>query len=145
MLPINSYWECLTSGPRFLREVSRHISGTGWRSYNSPIGQPVFYSGFSENMTAAVMSTPILQTRISELASKRVQMEEKEGLLNGDDKMLESNKAARRSVIEHSLQQVAEKMTDDMICKMESNTFIRGAYYLCTELLTRAYHQGTLN
>lgn len=96
-------------------------------------------------MTAAVMSTPILQTRISELASKRVQMEEKEGLLNGDDKMLESNKAARRSVIEHSLQQVAEKMTDDMICKMESNTFIRGAYYLCTELLTRAYHQGTLN
>jgi hypothetical protein len=27
---------------------------------------------------------------------------------------------------------------------MESKTFIRGAYYLATELLTRAYHQGML-
>ncbi|KJF60279.1 acyltransferase [Coccidioides immitis RS] len=33
-------------------------------------------------------------------------------------------------------------MIDNMICKMESKTFIRGAYYLCTQLLTRAYHQG---
>jgi hypothetical protein len=93
-------------------------------------------------MKAAVMSTPILQKRISELASKRVAVEEKEGLLNRDDRMFESKRAARESAIEQSLQQVAEKMTDDMICKMESNTFIRGAYYLCTELLTRAYHQG---
>lgn len=29
-----------------------------------------------------------------------------------------------------------------MICKMESRYFIRGAYYLATQLLTRAYHQG---
>lgn len=93
-------------------------------------------------MKAAVISTPILQRRISELASKRVAVEEKEGLLNRDDSMFESNKATRKITIEQSLQQLAEKMTDDMICKMESKTFIRGAYYLCTELLTRAYHQG---
>jgi len=29
-----------------------------------------------------------------------------------------------------------------MICKMESKRFIRGASYMCTQLLTRAYHQG---
>ena len=29
-----------------------------------------------------------------------------------------------------------------MICKFESKTFIRGAYYLVTQLLLRAYHQG---
>ena len=118
------------------------MSGTGWRAYENAIGQPIFYSGFSENMKAAVMSTPILQKRISDLAAKRIEVEEKEGLLNKEDKMFASKRALRRACIEQSLQEVAEKLTDDMICKMESKTFIRGAYYLCTELLTRAYHQG---
>lgn len=88
------------------------------------------------------MSTPILQKRISELAAKRIEVEQKEGLLNEEDKLFAAKKAQRRAFIEQSLQEVAEKLTDDMICKMESKTFIRGAYYLTTELLTRAYHQG---
>jgi hypothetical protein len=125
-----------------LREVSLHVSGTGWRSYEKPIGQPIFYSGFSENMIASVMSTPILQKKITELAEKRLRVEEKEGLLNKDDRMYASKKAQRKVFLEQSLQEVAEKLTDEMICKMESNSFIRGAYYLCTQLLTRAYHQG---
>lgn len=95
-------------------------------------------------MKAAVVSTPILQTKISELAAKRVAAEEEQGLLNRDDSMFETNKAARKVAIEQSLLQLAEKMTDDMICKMENKTFIRSAYYFCTELLTRAYHQGAL-
>lgn len=90
------------------------------------------------------MSTPILQKRITELADKRLIVEEKEGLLNRDDRMYASKKAQRKIFLEQSLQEVAEKLTDEMICKMESNTFIRGAYYLCTQLLTRAYHQGRL-
>ncbi|KAI9745645.1 MAG: hypothetical protein M1818_001179 [Claussenomyces sp. TS43310] len=126
----------------FLREVSLHVSGTGWRAYEKPIGQPVFYSGFTENMTVAVLSTPILQKRIAELADKRVAVEVKEGLLNEDDRLFASKKAHRRAAIEQSLQEVAEKLTDEMICKMESKRFIRGAYYMCAELLTRAYHQG---
>jgi hypothetical protein len=93
-------------------------------------------------MKASVMSTPILQQRIHELAEKRLIVEEKEGLLNRDDRMYASKKAQRRVFLEQSLQEVSEKLTDEMICKMESNTFIRGAYYLCTQLLTRAYHQG---
>jgi hypothetical protein len=93
-------------------------------------------------MKAAVISADILQKRISELATKRIEVEEKEWFLNKDDKMFASKRAQRRACIEQSLQEVAEKLTDDMICKMESKTFIRGAYYLCTELLTRAYHQG---
>ncbi|EMR81908.1 hypothetical protein ACHAP3_000359 [Botrytis cinerea] len=126
----------------FLREVSLHVSGTGWRAYNHFIGQPIFYPGFSENMTAAVMSTPILQTRISELAEKRIGIEEQEGLLNKDDPLYHSKRSQRKSAIEQSLQELSEKLTSDMICKMESRPFIRGAYYLCTQLLTRAYHQG---
>jgi hypothetical protein len=122
--------------------VSLHISGTGWRAYENPIGQPIFYPGFSENMKVAVLSTPILQRRITELTDKRIAVEEKEGLLNKEDRFYASKKAQRRAFIEQSLQEVCEKLTDDMICKMESKTFIRGAYYLVSELLTRAYHQG---
>ncbi|KAF7860456.1 hypothetical protein EAF04_008582 [Stromatinia cepivora] len=126
----------------FLREVSLHVSGTGWRAYDHFIGQPIFYPGFSENMTAAVMSTPILQKRITELAEKRIEIEELEGLLNKDDPLYHTKRSQRKSAIEHSLQELSEKLTSDMICKMESRPFIRGAYYLCTQLLTRAYHQG---
>ncbi|TVY52478.1 Dihydroxyacetone phosphate acyltransferase [Lachnellula cervina] len=131
-----------TSPLEFLREVSLHVSGTGWRAYDHFIGQPIFYNGFSENMTAAVLSTPILQKKITELAAKRIAFEEKEGLLRLDDPSYAAKKTQRKNVIEHSLQELCEKMTGDMICKMESRPFIRGAYYLCTQLLTRAYHQG---
>jgi hypothetical protein len=127
---------------RFLREVSLHVSGTGWRAYDHFIGQPIFYSGFSENMTAAVLSTPILQKRITELAEKRIAVEEKDGLLNKDDPSYAAKRYQRKTVIEQSLNELCEKLTGDMICKMESKPFIRSAYYLCTQLLTRAYHQG---
>ncbi|KAI1075758.1 acyltransferase-domain-containing protein [Whalleya microplaca] len=127
---------------QFLREVSLYVSGTGWRAYDKVIGQPIFFSGFSEQMKNAVVSAPLLQSRISQLADKRLQIEEEEGWLNKDDKDFAAKKAQRRATIESSIQQVAEKMTNDMICKFESKTFIRGAYYLVTQLLTRAYHQG---
>lgn len=129
---------------QFLREVSLYVSGQGWRAYDRDrvIGQPVFYSGFSENMISNVLSAPLLQKRISQLANDRLAVEEKEGLLNKDDKDYQLKRAQRRNIIESSLLEVAEKLTDNMICKMESNTFIRGAYYLMMQLVTRAYHQG---
>ncbi|KAI0380372.1 acyltransferase-domain-containing protein [Hypomontagnella monticulosa] len=127
---------------QFLREVSLYVSGTGWRAYDDFIGQPIFYSGFSEQMKNAVVSAPLLQQRISQLADRRLEIEEKEGWLKNDDKDFVAKKAQRRAIIESGIQEVAEKMTDDMICKFESKTFIRGAYYLVTQLLTRAYHQG---
>ena len=125
----------------FLREVSLHVSGQGWRAYDDVVGQPIFYSGFSENMKASVMKTPMLKRRIEQLAQMRVEEEEKQGLLgNGKDTL--KHRARRKTEIESSLQEVVADLTDGMICKMESKRFIRGAYYLCTQLLTRAYHQG---
>ncbi|PNP50734.1 hypothetical protein THARTR1_08355 [Trichoderma harzianum] len=93
-------------------------------------------------MTSMVLSAPLLQKRISQLADDRLAVEEKEGLLNKHDKDYTTKRAQRRNVLENSLLEVAEKLTDNMICKMESNAFIRGAYYLCMQLVTRAYHQG---
>ncbi|KAH8913038.1 acyltransferase-domain-containing protein [Coniochaeta sp. PMI_546] len=127
---------------QFLREVSLYVSGTGWRAYDNVIGQPIFYSGFSENMKNAVLSSPLLQSRIAQLADQRLAVEEREGLLGSTPEDLAAKKSRRRGELVTGLQEVADKLTDNMICKFESKTFIRGAYYLVTQLLTRAYHQG---
>jgi hypothetical protein len=134
---IHSFARFRSSPLDFLRDVSLHFSGTGWRSFDHHIGQPEFYTGFSENMKTRVLSSPMLLAKVRELAEKRVQVEAKDGLLDDADR-----REKRRAQIEESLIQVSETWTDGMICKMESKRFIRGAYYLATQLLTRAYHQG---
>ena len=124
-----------------MREISLHVSGSGWRAYDDYIGQPIYYSGFSEQMIAAVMSKPMLRAKIEELAEKRLLVEDLEGKFGVGIKNLKV-RSLRKEEIEKSLREVAARWTDQMICKMESKTFIRGAYYLATQLLTRAYHQG---
>ncbi|KAL8807274.1 MAG: hypothetical protein Q9182_000779 [Xanthomendoza sp. 2 TL-2023] len=125
----------------FLREISLYVSGSGWRAYEDVIGQPIYYAGFSDNMKAMIMQTPMLQRRIEDLANQRLDVEVKDGLFSqGLDH--EKQKSIRRDEIVSSLQSVALGLTDSMICKMESNRFIRFANYSATQLLTRAYHQG---
>lgn len=132
----------------FLKELNLHVQGSGWRSYDNVIGQPIFYNGFSENMKSAVMGTSMVKSKIEELAEKRLGVEIAEGLLGFEGSResahaIRKRKNRRKEEIEVSLQDVADKLVDEMICKMESKRFIRGAYYLATQLLTRAYHQGS--
>lgn len=126
----------------FLREVSLHMSGTGWRAYDDVIGQPIFYSGFSDKIKSHILESPLLQGKMNELAETRLSVEQKEGTLDIKTGSLEQKRTQRRNEIKGSLEDVVDSMMDNMICKMESKRFIRGAYYLCTQLLTRAYHQG---
>lgn len=127
----------------FLREVSLYMSGTGWRAYDDVIGQPIFYPGFSERMKSAILASPMLQDEVRELARIRLAAEEKEGLVAIKEGVnMDEKRARRRNELESGLREVVDTMLDNMICKMESKTFIRGAYYLATQLLTRAYHQG---
>ncbi|KAL9636077.1 MAG: hypothetical protein Q9204_002391 [Flavoplaca sp. TL-2023a] len=125
----------------FLREISLYVSGTGWRAYEDVIGQPIYYAGFSDNMKSMIMRTPMLQHRIMDLTNKRLDVEEKAGLFSQARDQGKA-KSVRRAEIVSSLRDVALRLTDGMICKMESNRFIRFAYYSATQLLTRAYHQG---
>ena len=130
-----------------LAELGQHISGTGWRSYDKIVGREIFYPGFSENMKSMVMQQSKLKGKIGELAAKRVEAEMLEGRLGpmgleGEQEEWKVKREERRSELEEQLSSVAEKWTDGMICKMDSRYFIRGAYYLATQLLTRAYHQG---
>lgn len=138
----------------FLRDVSQYVSGDGWRSYERFVGQPIFYNGFSEEMRAKVMRHPVLVERIRGLAGRRVEEEVRQGLLprGGDDEgrggagssraKATAKVAKRRDEIEAQITETVARMTDAMICKMDSRRFIRGAYYLAAQLLTRAYHQG---
>jgi hypothetical protein len=128
----------------FLREISLFISGTGWRAYDGIIGQPIFYSGFTEKIKSDIMSNPLLVGRIKGLAEVRVKVEEEEGLLNTVLETHKDRRTERKNEIEGNLREVVETMMDNMVCKMESKRFIRGAYYLTTQLLTRAYHQGEI-
>ena len=119
---IHSFARFRSSPLDFIREVSLHFSGTGWRSFDDNIGQPEFYSGFSEDMKARVLSNPMLVAKVRELADKRVDVEAKEGLLgeqaqNGGSVGEKDTKAKRRMQIEESLMQVSEGWTDSMICK----------------------------
>ena len=128
---------------QFLRQVSLYVSGTGWRAYDNVIGQPIFYAGFSDHIKSQVLSADLLQQRIAEMAELAVAREAKAGWLpSPSDRDYDMKRTRRRSQIAAWLNEVAQQWTDRMICKFESKTFIRGAYYLVTQLLTRAYHQG---
>jgi 1-acyl-sn-glycerol-3-phosphate acyltransferase len=126
----------------WLREIALYVSGTGWRAYEDVVGQPVFYSGYTEKIKSAVLASPKLQQKLAELTERRLQVEEKDLLLDTASPTYVSDKLKRRAEIASSLMQVTTSMIDQMVCKMESKRFIRGAYYLCSQLLTRAYHQG---
>lgn len=129
----------------FLREVSLYMSGTGWRAYDDIIGQPIYYPGFSDRMKSLIVENPIVKNKVAELANTRLAIEEKEGLLSiQEGSTLDEKRARRRNEIRDNLREVVDSMTDNMICKMDSKSFIRGAYYMSTQLLTRAYHQGEL-
>ncbi|CAK3927439.1 Glycerol-3-phosphate acyltransferase [Lecanosticta acicola] len=130
-----------------LQELGLHVLGTAWRSYDKILGQEIFYPGFSEQIKEKVLKQPKLREKIRELAKKRVEVELEQGLLgklgvDGENDEDRGKRLARRTEIETQLLGVAEDWTDKMICKMDSRYFIRGAYYLATQLVTRAYHQG---
>jgi 1-acyl-sn-glycerol-3-phosphate acyltransferase len=122
----------------FFREVSLHINGTGWRAYDKIIGAPVYFPGFTERMKEKVLASPILRARVNDLAEKRILVEKEQELFGGNG----GTEPERRAELQNQLDGVVDIMLEKMICKMENKTFIRSAYYLVTQLLTRAYHQG---
>lgn len=144
---LEPYAKFRSSPVNAFQELGLHILGRAWRSYDNVIGPEIYYSGFSEHMKGMVMKQPMLQAKISDLAKKRVEVEIHEDALGpkglaGEEQSVKERRMKRRREIEEQLNEVAEEWTDSMICKMESRPFIRGAYYLATQLLTRAYHQG---
>jgi len=126
-----------TSPVEFLRKFSLFVSGTEWRSYNSYVGRRIFYSGFDEEVTGAIMASPLLQAKVSELARKRASMEEQEGGIRGSGTTL-----SRREELVQQINAVAAKMTSEMIAKMDSKAFVRWSFYFTTQLMTRTYNNG---
>lgn len=126
----------------WFREVALFVTGSGWRAYENVTGQPVFYSGYTDKIKSAITTSPMLQRRLVELTDKRLEVEVEEHLLDRTSPTFETDKSKRKEEIMTSLQEATDTMIDNMVCKMESKYFIRTAYYIATQLLTRAYHQG---
>ena len=123
----------------FAHEISLFVRGVGWRAYDNPIGQPVFYSGYTAKIKAATMASPLLRQRLADLTEQRLRLEEEEHLLDNTLPTYMSEKEKRRHEITSQLIEITGDMLDSMVCKMESKPYIRSAFYGCTQLLTRAY------
>lgn len=123
----------------FAHELYLFIRGVGWRSYDRIVGQPVFYSGYTPKIKNAVMASPLLSKRLEELTEARLKREEQELLLDASSKTYAQDRANRKLEISESLRELSAQMVDRMMCKMESKVQIRSAFYMCTQLLTRAY------
>ncbi|EHY55067.1 hypothetical protein HRR83_005678 [Exophiala dermatitidis] len=123
----------------FAHEISLFVRGVGWRGYNHVIGQPAFYPGYTADVKSAVMASPILRRRIIQLTEARLQVEEKEGLLGTGTSTDMEEREKRRHEITSQLIEITSDMVDRMMCKMESKPYLRTAFYVVTQLLTRAY------
>ncbi|KAL5601396.1 uncharacterized protein BROUX77_005645 [Berkeleyomyces rouxiae] len=128
---------------RFLREISLHVSGSGWRGYDNFIGQPILYRGFVDHVKSKVLSAQLLRDRIEDLTNDRLGKEDAQGCFGPPGTEAHARlKAKRRADIVSGLEDVADKIVDNMMVKYESKTFLRGGAYLATQLTLSAYHQG---
>ncbi|KIW34104.1 uncharacterized protein PV07_00903 [Cladophialophora immunda] len=123
----------------FAHEISLFVRGVGWRAYDNPLGQPVFYPGYTDNVKNAVMASPLLRQKIVDLTEERLKVEEKEYLLDPASPTYLPEREKRRHEITSQLIEITADMLDKMVCKMESKMYIRAAFYGVTQLLTRAY------
>lgn len=123
----------------FAHEISLFVRGVGWRGYNHVIGQPSFYPGYTAKIKSAVMASPILRRKIVELTEARLKVEEEEYLLGTDSPTYLKEREQRRHEITSQLVEITSDMVDNMMCKMESKPYLRTAFYVVTQLLTRAY------
>lgn len=123
----------------FAHELSLFIRGIGWRAYENPIGQPIFYPGYTANIKATTMASPLLRQKVVELTDERLRVEEKECLLDNTSPTYLIDRERRRHEITSQLLEILQDALDKMVCKQESKPYIRSAFYACTQLLTRAY------
>jgi len=123
----------------FALEIALFVRGVGWRGYDNVVGQPVFYSGYTSKIKNTVMASSILRQKLVELTEARLEKEEQENLLDLESPTYLQDRERRREEIISSLIEITSDMIDKMMCKMESKPYIRSAFYVVTQLLTRAY------
>lgn len=123
----------------FVHELSLFIRGVDWRSYDNVVGQRVFYPGYTSRLKNATMKSPILRKKIVELTEARLRKEEDQYLLDPTNPTYAQDREKRRHQISSQLLDITDGMLDYMMCKMESKPYVRGAFYMVTQLLTRAY------
>ncbi|KAK9467621.1 hypothetical protein V1512DRAFT_261596 [Lipomyces arxii] len=120
----------------WLRDFSKHIAGTSWRSYDSYVGRSIYYSGFTAEMKANVLNNQLLQERIESLATRSVEESDLWAQLSVEEQH------ARKEKVVRWLKDVTSDLADQMICKFEHKLLFRVAYYIVMQVLGRTYNQG---
>jgi hypothetical protein len=135
----------------FLTEVWNMGSGSGWRGYTNYIGAPILIPGQSEAAIRDVLNSEAVKARISALADRRV-----ENLLstipppNGVDakeveekrRKLDAFKQKKKEEVASQLFEVAQKLTEKSVARLDSLSFIKGFAGVANNVLARMYHQG---
>lgn len=106
-----------------LQELGQHLSGSEWRSYERPVGQEIFYPGYSDKIKSKVMRQHKLRRKIADLAQKRLEVEIHEGRLGplgaeGETAEFRAKRDARRAQMEAQVTTVAEECVEQMITKL---------------------------
>jgi len=83
-------------------------------------------------MKTRVLDSRMLKAKLQELASRRVVVEDRIGLLNE-----EKGRQKRLQEVEKQLNEVAEEIVEGMICKFESKRFIRVCYPSSIGVITK--------
>ena len=134
----------------FLQEVWSVGQGAGWRGYNNYIGAPILIPGQSEGAIRDVMNSEAVKARISALADRRVedlcaQLSPPNGLdakkVDWQRKKLDAFKVKKKEEIASQLFQVAEKLTEKSVARLDSLSFIKAFAGVANNVLARMYHQ----
>ncbi|ODV89646.1 hypothetical protein CANCADRAFT_28722 [Tortispora caseinolytica NRRL Y-17796] len=117
----------------FFNDMSKFVSGAGWRGFNDYIGARIYYNGLTEEIKDQVSNSPLIAAKVAALAENQLQ---REYWLRG------SAREARKRQLILWLQDLADQQIDMMVCRMESTTTLRTLGFTMLEFIARAYHQG---
>ncbi|CDH56283.1 glycerol-3-phosphate acyltransferase protein [Lichtheimia corymbifera JMRC:FSU:9682] len=107
-----------------------HYQGTGWRGYETYIGNKILYPGFSESMRNAVFTSRAVQDHIDQLAYEQTKH------LSG--KQAKKQYQARRK----ELEAMAHKIIAGCVATQDSRPKLRLLLSAVDLLLARLYHHG---
>ncbi|GAA94612.1 hypothetical protein E5Q_01264 [Mixia osmundae IAM 14324] len=116
----------------FMRQLGAYAQGTGWRSYEHYVGSRVLYEGYTADVTARVLNSAAVRSRIKQLAQQRLDQLD----------LPRTQRAQKINELEQQLFDVATETARKMIARLDSVQFFKFFGATVNNILVRMYHQG---
>ncbi|ORY52918.1 putative acyltransferase [Rhizoclosmatium globosum] len=120
-------------------ESTAFLSGEGWQGYHNPIGAPVFYPEYTNEIKEALRSSEHLKETVKTLAMKKA-MTDAEKNISASGGGLEPTRLMKRA--EREIWASADTIIDGMIAKLDSISELKFVAFTIHYMLVRMYHQG---